>query len=250
MPLRLNADAGESYGTWTLGRDEELLPQVHLANLACGFHASDPDTLRTSVRLCRDLGVGIGAHPGYPDRVGFGRRHLACTPQEVENLVLYQLGAIEACCRAEGVPLVYVKPHGALYHDMMADPALLAALLNATRLFNAELALVVPALPDLSQVRYQAAEAGITLWTEAFADRAYQDNGLLVPRNQPGALLTRPEQLLQQAEALARGLPLTSHSGQPLALQADLLCVHGDHPESLDTVKRIRALLDTLDTSA
>lgn len=248
MPkLKLNADAGESYGIWTLGRDAELLSQVHLANLACGFHASDPDTLREAVALCQRLAVEIGAHPGYPDRVGFGRRHLSCTPLEVENLVLYQLGALEAACRAEGTAFTYVKPHGALYHDMMAQPELLKAILNALRLFNPALKLVVPTLLDLSQVRELAAAAGIHLWTEAFADRAYQNNGQLVPRSQAGAVLTDPEAILEQARCFALGQAINSHQGQPIQLSADLLCVHGDNPESLACVKRLRALLDQLE---
>lgn len=244
--LKLNADAGESYGIWKLGQDADLLAQVHFANLACGFHASDPDTLRASVRLCKHLGVGIGAHPGYPDRLGFGRRALDCSPPEIENLVLYQLGALEAACRAEKTQFTYVKPHGALYHAMMANSATLQAILQALYLFDPRLALVVPALPDLSTAKALALSRGITLWTEAFADRAYQANGQLLPRSQAAALLTDPKQILAQAKNLALGQPILAVDGSKISLQADLLCVHGDHPEALVQVRALRQLLDEL----
>jgi UPF0271 protein len=250
MPLRLNADAGESYGPWVMGQDEALMPYLDMANLACGFHASDPDTLRKSVRLATQHRVLIGAHPSYQDRVGFGRRSLACTPEEIENLMLYQLGALSAFCAAEGTQLSYVKPHGALYHDMMQHPHVFAAILKAVHRFDSRLPLVILATADSASYQAQANEHGIELLLEAFADRAYQENGFLAPRNLANSVYNDPGQILAQAHCFARGLPIQSLQGQPLRLQADLLCVHGDNPESLATVKAIRELLDSLGEEA
>lgn len=246
MPLQLNADAGESYGPWTMGRDEDLMPYLDRVNLACGFHASDPDTLRKSVRLAKQHQVLIGAHPGYPDRVGFGRRSLACTPEEIENLLLYQLGALSAFCIAEGVPLSYVKPHGALYHDMMRQPEVFDAILQAISRFDSSLPLVILATADSARYQAQAAEKGIELLLEAFADRAYQEDGFLAPRSLAGSVYQDQGQILAQASCFARQKPIQSIQGQPLNLQADLLCVHGDNPESLATVRAIRQLIDSL----
>ncbi len=242
-PLRLNADAGESFGHWSMGQDEQLLPYLDLVNLACGFHAADPDTMRRSVRLAKQHQVGVGAHPGYPDKVGFGRRSLACSADEIENLLLYQLGALDAFCRAEDWPLTYVKPHGALYHDMMQKPAVFEAILRAVNRFNPKLALVLLAVPE-RQVFSQAAEAlGITLWWEAFADRAYTAEGQLADRQQPGAVYHCAEKIRDQAQRLATQQPVPTLDGQWLQLQADLLCVHGDNAESIALVASLRDLI-------
>ncbi|MEC7377271.1 MAG: 5-oxoprolinase subunit PxpA, partial [Pseudomonadota bacterium] len=178
--LKLNADMGESFGPWVMGLDHEVMPHVDLANIACGFHASDPDVMRKTVRLAKRHGVGIGAHPAYPDLVGFGRRSMACSPEEIENLVLYQLGALQGICRAEGTGLCYVKPHGALYNDMARDPERFAAVARAVRAFDPELPLMTLAMRDTSALKAQAEEQGVTLWFEAFADRAYDSDGRLV----------------------------------------------------------------------
>lgn len=151
--LLLNADVGESLGPWVMGNDPALMPLLDLANIACGFHASDQDTMRTTVRLAVEHGVTIGAHPAYPDLVGFGRRSMACTPEQVENLILYQLGALSAVCRAEGTQLHYVKPHGALYNDMARNQELLAAVMRGVSAFSQDLVLVVPATTDPDPVR-------------------------------------------------------------------------------------------------
>lgn len=247
MPLKLNADAGESYGPWVMGQDEALMPFIDMANLACGFHASDPDTLRQSVHLAAQHQVMIGAHPSYPDLLGFGRRSLNCTPEEITNLMLYQLGAISAFCQAENTQLSYVKPHGALYHDMMRQPQVFAALLEAIHLFDPQLSLVILATGDSAFYQDKAAARGVNLLLEAFADRAYLNDGFLAPRSQAGSVYHTREQILAQARCLARGESIQSLYGQPLNLQADLLCVHGDNPESLATVKALRQLLDSLE---
>lgn len=246
--LKLNADMGESFGPWVMGLDHEVMPHVDLANIACGFHASDPDVMRKTVRLARAHGVGIGAHPAYPDLVGFGRRSMACAPDEIENLVLYQLGALAGICRAEGTQLRYVKPHGALYNDMARDPERFAAVARAVKAFDPELPLMTLALRDTTKLRELAEQQGITLWFEAFADRAYDNEGRLVPRAQPGAVHHDPETIIEQARRIATGQPLTASDGSQLILQADTLCVHGDNEESIAAVRRIREMLNALVT--
>jgi len=248
--LKLNADMGESFGPWVMGLDHEVMPHVDLANIACGFHASDPDVMRKTVRLAKTHGVGIGAHPAYPDLVGFGRRSMACSADEIENLVLYQLGALESICRAEGTRLCYVKPHGALYNDMARDPERFAAVARAIRSFDPALPLMTLATRNTSSLREQAEQHGITLWFEAFADRAYDSEGRLVPRSEPGAVHHEPETIIEQARLIATGQPLTASDGSQLLLQADTLCVHGDNKESIAAVRRIREMLNTLEDAS
>lgn len=241
--LLLNCDMGESLGPWRMGADEAVMPHIDCANIACGFHASDPGTMRRTIALARAHGVRIGAHPSYPDLVGFGRRSMACSPQEVEDLVLYQLGALDALCRAEGVRVRYVKPHGALYNDMMAHPALLRAVLRAVAGYGGDLALVLLARRDDGEARALAAEAGVPLLLEAFADRGYDADGLLLPRQAPGAVHHDPAAVVAQALALARGEPIRAADGSALRLHADTLCVHGDNDASIAAVKAIREAL-------
>lgn len=241
--LWLNADVGESFGPWQLGQDEALMPHLDLANIACGFHASDPDTMRRTVQLACRHQVKIGAHPAYPDLVGFGRRTLVCSPAEIENMVLYQLGALDALCRAEGTQVSYVKPHGALYNDMMQDAEKLAAVMQAVARFDRDLPLMLMAKRDNHIVLELAQTFGISLWFEVFADRAYDHEGVLVSRTLPGALLSEPTLIIEQARRFANGEAITAHDGSPLYLTADTLCVHGDNPESINAVAAIRALL-------
>lgn len=247
MPrLLLNADMGESFGAWTMGQDDAVMPFVDLANVACGFHAADPDTMRRTVQLAKRHGVSVGAHPAYPDLVGFGRRSLACSPAEIENMVLYQLGALDALCRPEGTRVSYIKPHGALYNDMMRDQHKLAAVMRAVAAFDARLPLMLMATANPAPAQTLAARHGISLWFEAFADRAYDADGFLVSRSLPGAVHHQTAQILEQARRIATGAPLVANDGSELILQADTLCVHGDNPESIAAVKAIRQLLDTL----
>lgn len=246
MPkLRLNADVGESFGAWTMGNDKALMPLVDLANIACGFHASDPDTMRATVQLAADHGVTIGAHPAYPDLVGFGRRSMACTAQQVENLLLYQMGALAAICRAEGTMLQYVKPHGALYNDMAKNHDLLAAVMRSVRAFDSGLILVVPASHNPETVQALARAHDLTLWFEVFADRSYHQDGSLVARGSPGAVHQEQSIIVEQAISFARGLPIQSVEGTALTLQADTLCVHGDNQASILAAQAIRAALSS-----
>ncbi|WP_163557224.1 5-oxoprolinase subunit PxpA [Halomonas sp. NO4] len=251
MPrLRLNADMGESLGPWVMGRDAEVMPYVDLANVACGFHASDPDVMRRTLRLAAEHGVTVGAHPAYPDLVGFGRRSLACSPSEIENLVLYQVGALAGVGRAEGVTLGYVKPHGALYNDMVRDRDTLAAVMRAVAAYDPALPLMVMATRDTESMRELARREGVTLWFEAFADRAYDGHGRLVSRREPGAVHHDPDVIVDQARRIASGAPLTASDGSELVLEADTLCVHGDNPESIAAVKAIRQALQALEAAS
>lgn len=244
--IRLNCDMGESFGVWRMGDDAHAMPLVDQANLACGFHASDPLTMQRTVALAVQHGVSIGAHPAYPDLLGFGRRHIACSAEEVTALVLYQLGALDAFCRAAGTEVAYVKPHGALYNDLVRDDALFNAVLMACASYREGLPLMVLALADNSRERQLAQAAGVPLIFEAFADRAYLADGQLAPRRLSGAVHHDPQRILQQALAIAQGEPFADIDGQPLQLRADSLCVHGDNADALAVLRRLRARLDAL----
>ncbi len=244
--LLLNCDMGESFGAWKMGLDEQVMPHVDCANIACGFHASDPGTMRRTVALAVEHGVRIGAHPAYPDLVGFGRRSMNCSTQEVEDMLLYQIGALDGICRAEGARVEYVKPHGALYNDMMRRPELLRAVMHAVHRYDSTLQLMLLARRDDSQAQAMADEVGISLIFEAFADRAYDADGFLLGRDRPGAVHHLATEILEQALALARGEPLTDADGSELMLKADTLCVHGDNPESVMVVRQIATALEEL----
>ncbi|HBM09515.1 LamB/YcsF family protein [Pseudomonas sp. Choline-3u-10] len=244
--LLLNCDIGESFGAWTMGLDAEVMPFIDCANVACGFHASDPQIMRRTVALATQHDVKIGAHPAYPDLVGFGRRSMACTPDEVENMLLYQIGALDGTCRAEGTQIRYVKPHGALYNDMMRKPELLRAVMTAVTAYSQSLPLMLMSTRDNSAAQALADEMGITLWFEVFADRAYDPAGMLVSRALPGAVHHDAETVAAQALSLAKGDALTASDGSPLVLRADTLCVHGDNAGSVAAVQRIRHALEQL----
>lgn len=249
MSLMMNADMGESFGPWVMGMDHEVMPHIDLANIACGFHASDPDVIRMTVRLAHEHGVKVGAHPAYPDMTGFGRRSLACSAEEVENLVLYQLGALFGMCRAEGLEVSYVKPHGALYNDMVRNSETMCAVIRAILAFDPSLPLMTMASRDTTAVRKLAEEYGVSLWFEAFADRAYDGEGRLVSRREFGAVHHDPEVIVDQAVRIASGKSLIACDGSEVVLAADTLCVHGDNPESIAAVKAIRGALQELDAN-
>ncbi|MFC0266419.1 5-oxoprolinase subunit PxpA [Kushneria aurantia] len=248
VPL-LNCDMGESFGNWKMGLDEEVMAWIDCANIACGFHASDPGIMRHTAALALRHGVEIGAHPAYPDLQGFGRRSMTCTPAEVEAMLLYQVGALEAICRAEGGRVSYVKPHGALYQDMTRDPELLRAIMRAIHALDARLPLLVMATADTGAVRAMAEEEGISLRFESFADRAYDAEGLLVSRRLPGAVHHDREVIVDQALRLARGEALETIDGHSLVLASDTLCVHGDNAESVAAVRAIREAFNAMATS-
>ena len=248
VPL-LNCDMGESFGNYSLGLDSEVMPYVDCANIACGFHASDPHVMRRTVRLAVEHRVRVGAHPAYPDLMGFGRRSMACSPEEVEDLVLYQVGALAGICQAEGTSIHYVKPHGALYNDMASDAELLRAVMRAVRSYDPSLPLMLMATADPEPSRRLAEEMGVTIWFETFADRAYDAKGHLVSRRLPGAVHHDQATIVAQAVSLARSEPLEASDGTLLQLPCDTLCVHGDNPESVAAVRAIRDAFQALETA-
>lgn len=238
--IDLNADLGESYGRWRLD-DLPLLDVVTSANVACGYHAGDPLIMRSTVRAARGRGVVVGAHPGYPDLVGFGRRELAASPEEIEGYVLYQIGALQAVCAAEGVRVRYVKPHGALYHRVARDAAAADAVARAARAADSSLALLAQAESELLRA---ASRAGLRAVREAFVDRGYRADGTLVPRAEPGALLEDAGLVADRALRMVRDGLVRSVDGTEVPLEADSLCTHGDGPHALALARAVRAHLE------
>ncbi|MCJ8348913.1 5-oxoprolinase subunit PxpA [Moritella sp.] len=241
--MKLNCDMGESFGLWQLGMDEAVMPHVDMANIACGFHASDPLIMQQTVALAKQYNVAVGAHPGYPDLVGFGRRHISCTPDEIQAFILYQVGALAAFCKQQHIPLSYVKPHGALYNDMMQDETILIAILKGVAAFSPGLPLMLMAQVDNRRSETLAAQFNVPLLFEAFADRCYTDDGLLQSRNRQGAVFTEHSQIINQAIQLAQQGSVTSNNGNIIKLKADTLCVHGDNAQSIEAIARIKLAL-------
>jgi UPF0271 protein len=226
--MDLNADLGESFGAWTLGDDARLVEHLTSANLACGFHAGDFRVMEATVALCRDAGVAVGAQPGYPDLLGFGRRPMPFEPSEVESLVRYQIGALEAFCRAAGVEMQHVKPHGALYNQAAADPALARAIATAVAGFSRDLALFGLASSD--SMRSAATAVGLRFIPEAFADRRYLPDGSLQPRSEDGSVIHDPEAAAGQARMIAIEGAVVAVDGSRVSITAESICCHGDTP--------------------
>ncbi len=239
--MDLNADLGEGFGRWTLGDDERLVAYLSSANLACGFHAGDFRVMEHTVQLCRDAGVAVGAQPGYPDLQGFGRRPMPFAPDEVESLVRYQIGALDAFCRAAGVEMQHVKPHGALYNQAAVDPALAGAIARATARFSRDLLLF--GLASSEPMASAAADAGLRFVPEAFADRRYLADGTLQPRSEAGSVLTDPASAASQAVSISSGA-VTSAGGGSVALRAESICCHGDTPGAVEIAAAVRGALE------
>ncbi|PSW11398.1 LamB/YcsF family protein [Photobacterium sanctipauli] len=244
--MKINCDMGESFGLWQLGCDEQVMPYLDMANIACGMHASDPVVMKRTVQLAKQHGVTIGAHPGYPDLQGFGRRQMTMSNEELAAFFIYQLGALQAICQSESATLGYVKPHGALYNAMMKDDGVFQALLSGLKQYNPDLPLVVMAVPDHARYQDLAATYGIQLWFEAFVDRAYDDDGRLTPRTAAGSSHTSLEKIEQQAVQLIEERSVTTLTGNKVAIHADTLCIHGDGPLSLPTAQLLHTRLHGL----
>jgi UPF0271 protein len=242
MRIDLNGDVGESFGAYEIGHDAELIPILTSANIACGFHAGDPGVMRAAVALAREHGTNIGAHPGFPDLVGFGRRELKATPREVEDLVAYQIGALAAIAAVQGMRLSHVKPHGALYNMAARDPDLADAIARATAAVDRSLLLFgLPGSRSLDAARRH----GVRAISEAFADRAYRPDGSLVPRSEPGAVIDDAQQVVERAVAIARERMVVAADGTRVPLDVETICVHGDTPGAAELASRIRkALID------
>lgn len=241
MPnVDLNCDMGESYGLWQMGQDEAIMPYISSVNIACGFHAGDPGTMRRTVALAVEHGVAIGAHPGLPDKQGFGRRAMRVSASEVYDMTVVQIGALAAVAASQGARLHHVKAHGALYNQAADDAVLADALARAVRDVDAHLLLV--ALAGSAQVEIARA-LGLRVCEEVFADRGYQDDGRLMPRNQPGAMIEDVGQAVTQALGLIQDGIVQSVSGVRLNLNADTLCIHGDQKQALVFAQNLSAAL-------
>ncbi|MFG3163242.1 LamB/YcsF family protein [Streptomyces sp. NPDC048232] len=239
--IDLNADLGEGFGRWRLTDDEGLLSVVTSANVACGFHAGDPATMRRVCELAAERGVAVGAQVSYRDLAGFGRRAMDVPPAELAAEVTYQIGALAVFARAAGTRVAYVKPHGALYNRVFRDEEQAAAVVDGVLLAGG--ALPVLGLPG-SRVLERAAEAGLPAVPEAFADRAYTDQATLVPRGQEGAVVTGPDAVVARSVELARSGTVTARSGAVVTVRARSLCVHGDTPGAVDLARRVRERLE------
>jgi UPF0271 protein len=238
--IDLNADLGEGFGRWTLGPEELLLPWITSASVACGFHAGDPRTIRRTIVLAATHGVAVGAHPGYPDLAGFGRRELEMEAEELRAAIIYQIGAVQALARAEGLSLQHVKPHGALYNRAARDPETAAAIVSGVLAACPEASVLGP--PD-STLLAQARQAGLATAAEGFADRAYRGDGSLAARGMPGAVLVEPGAAAAQALRMVREGKVATVDGTELDLRVQSLCVHGDTPGAPALARAVREAL-------
>lgn len=240
LVVDLNADLGESFGQWRLGDDDAMLAIVTSANVACGFHAGDPLTLRRTVAAAAEHGVTVGAQVAYPDLMGFGRRFVDATVEELSADILYQIGALEAMCRAAGSRVAYVKPHGALYNTAVHHEQHAQAVVEAVAAYDPGLPIL--GLPGSALLR-RAQEAGLTAVPEAFADRGYTPAGTLVSRREPGALLHDPTQVAARMVRLVTDGVIAAADGTDVAVRARSICTHGDSPGAVDMARAVRAAL-------
>src|SRR5512132_940349 len=241
MRIDLNCDMGESFGAYTIGADEQVMSSITSANVACGFHGGDPGVMRRTVRMARDAGVAVGAHPGFQDLAGFGRRDMRVTPQEAEDLVLYQIGALAGIARSEGVQLRHVKPHGALYNMAVRDGALADAIARAVRAFDPSLIFFV--LPGSELVRAGEA-AGLTVAAEGFADRSYEPDGSLTPRDRKGAVIRDVTAVVARAVRMVTEGRVTAADGFEILMRVQTICTHGDTPGAPQLARARRAGLE------
>ncbi len=244
--MKLNCDMGESYGPWVMGNDAEIMPFIDMANIACGFHASDPQVMSKTVAMAKEHSVTIGAHPGYPDLMGFGRKEMQFSTEELINIILYQVGALQAICSVQDTVVSYVKPHGALYNAMMSNLDTYTTVVKAISLLNADIPLMIMAMRDNEKHIAIAKSQGIGLLFEAFCDRAYMNNGALQPRRQPGAVYEDLNSIVTQAKSLIENQPVATNTGEKLSLTANTICIHGDGDLALSSVQAIRSILKSL----
>ncbi|MDR2180433.1 MAG: LamB/YcsF family protein [Synergistaceae bacterium] len=237
----LNSDLGESFGAWKMGMDEDVMEHITSANVACGWHAGDPEVMVKTVRTAKSKGVAVGAHPGYPDLLGFGRRSMTCTPDEVYAYTLYQVGALKSVCEAEGVELQHVKPHGAMYNQGAQNPKLAEAIVKAVK--GAGEKLIMVGLAN-SAFETAAAALGVTFASEAFADRGYMSDGSLVPRSLPGAFIHDPKEAAVRMVKLIEEGTVPTFDGKILQLKAHSICMHGDNPAAVKMAEVVRSVLE------
>ena len=242
MPfIDLNCDLGESFGRWTLGHDAEVMESISSCNIACGYHAGDPETMRRTVRLARAKQVAVGAHPGFPDLAGFGRRAMSVTQAEAEAFVLYQIGALSAIARAEGVKMRHVKAHGALYNMAIRDRAMADAIAGAVAAFDPSLLLF--GLPGTELLR-AGRTAGLAVVAEGFADRTYEPDGSLTPRGETDAVIHSPAEVVARAVLMAREGVVNARDGTTIPMRVGTICLHGDTPRPHELARQIKHALE------
>ena len=239
--IDLNSDIGESFGAYCMGDDEAVMDAVTSANVACGFHAGDPLVMKKTIKNCAAKGVAVGAHPGYPDLVGFGRRNMKCTPEEEYADCLYQIGALSAFCRTNGLALQHVKPHGAMYNQAAKDPGLARAIARAVKDSGENIILMGLANSEFEKA---AKEMGVPFAAEAFADRGYMPDGSLVPRSQPGAIIHDVEEAAKRVVRMVTEGTVGAVDGTVINFRPQSICMHGDTPEAVDMAKTVRRELE------
>src|SRR3954453_16462001 len=238
MRVDINSDLGESFGAYSIGHDAGLMHAITSANVAAGFHAGDPSVLRDTIRLAKTSGVAVGAHPGFPDLVGFGRRELNVTPREAEDMVLYQVAAVAGVAAAEGVKVQHVKPHGALFNMAVRNAELSAAIARAVAAFDKTLILF--GLPG-SEILNAGRAAGLRVAAEVFADRGFEPDGSLASRRKPGSVIHDADAVVTRAVRMVKERTVVAIDGSVVPLEADTICVHGDTPGSAALAAKIRA---------
>lgn len=236
----LNCDMGESFGTYKLGLDDKVAKFISSANVACGFHASDPVVMENTVKILKENNVMVGAHPGFPDLIGFGRRNMNISPADAKAYVQYQIGALWAFCKANDLPLQHVKPHGALYNMAGKDYTLSRAICEGIKEIDSSLILL--GLSG-SQMLKAAADTGLKCAKEVFADRAYEEDGSLVARTKDGAMITDENEAISRVIGMVKYGKVKALTGKEIEIQADSVCVHGDGIKALEFVEKIRAAL-------
>jgi UPF0271 protein len=241
--IDLNSDVGESFGRYTLGMDAEVIPLISSANIACGYHAGDPQVMRKTLRLAAQNGTGPGAHPGLPDLMGFGRRSMDVSLDDIKAYVGYQIGALQALAAAEGLRLQHVKPHGALYNMAVGNPEIWDAVAEITAAIDAHLILFVLGGPHRETIEAIGRRRGIRIAFEFFADRAYNFDGSLVSRQLPGAVISDHDLAAQRVLTMVTEGRVSSVDGRDIPLSGDTICVHGDNPQALALVRKIRQTL-------
>jgi len=244
LKIDINCDLGESYGCFKVGHDREIMPYITSTNIACGFHAGDPMVMAQTVNLAKQHGVAVGAHPGYPDLMGFGRRAMELTTEEVKNHVIYQVGALQAFARAAGVDLQHIKPHGALYNMAAKDEALSKAIIEAIDSIDSKVMLFAPSISITTKM---AAEVGLRVAREVFADRAYNPDGSLVSRKTPDAVIENPEVVTERAVKMIIEGTVVAVNGKVVELgEVHTICVHGDTLTAVELASYLRkGLMDS-----
>lgn len=241
--IDLNCDMGESFGAYKIGMDDQVMQYISSANIACGWHAGDPVVMDATIKMAIDNRVGIGAHPGYPDLLGFGRRKMALSPDEITQYLIYQVGALQAFCRVHKAPLQHVKPHGALYLDAVEDKEIATAIARGIMALDPTLKFVALAGKKGETMRQVGEELGLKVVFEAFPDRAYTTEGTLLPRKEKGAVISDPDIVAGRAMDMANGF-VVAVDGTRIDLQVETLCVHGDNRDAVNLVKNIRETLE------